>query len=75
MEQLISRLNSIPNSYFEFVDSIVDYADNNDSHLSILMDYLDHNPSATPSEIIRFISHQPDFFEDDAPVDIDSLVG
>ena len=75
MEKLIQRLNLIPNSYFEFVDSVVDYAELKESHFDIIMEYLDNNPTATPSDIIKFISFQPDFFEDSAPVDIDSLVG
>ena len=75
MEKLIQRLNLIPNSYFEFVDSVVDYAENKESHYMILMDFLNNNPTATPSDIIRFISFQSDFFEDSAPMDIDALVG
>lgn len=75
MERLIHRLNVIPNSYFEFVDSVVDYARLKESHFDIIMEYLDNNPTATPSDIIKFISFQPDFFEDSAPVDVDSLVG
>ena len=27
MEELIERLNKIPDAYFEFIDSVVDYAD------------------------------------------------
>jgi len=75
MEQLIQRLNFIPNSYYEFVDSVVDYAESKESHLKILMEFLDKNPSATPSDIIKFITFQPDFFEDSAPMDLDTLVG
>lgn len=75
MEQLIERLNHIPNSYFEFVDSVVDYAGNKEAHFKLIMEYLDHNPDATPSDIIKFISFQPDFFADSVPMDTQVLVG
>lgn len=75
MDELIQRLNSIPNSYYEFVDSVVDYAKMKGEHLSLLIDFLDGNPNSTPSDIIKFISFQPDFFEDSAPVGIDILAG
>ncbi|MDO4965702.1 MAG: hypothetical protein Q4E51_03255 [Lachnospiraceae bacterium] len=75
MEQLIQLLSHIPNSYYEFVDSVVNYAENKEEHYDILMKYLHENESATPSDIIRFISYQPDFFDDSVPVDEEILVG
>lgn len=75
MDKLISRLNSIPNAYFEFVDSVVDYAEINEAHLQILLRFLDEHDLATPSDIIEFISSQPDFYDDDAPIDVNILVG
>lgn len=75
MEQLIERLNRIPDSYFEFVDSVVDYARNKESHFKLVMEFLDSNPDATPSDIIKFISFQPDFFTDSVPMDTRILVG
>lgn len=62
MNTLISKLNLLPNSYFEFVDSIIDYAEEKEEHLNLLLNFLNDNPSATPSDIIKFISFQPDFF-------------
>ena len=75
MEQLIQILNHIPNSYYEFVDSVVSYAEIKEEHYDLLIKYLHENESATPSDIIRFISYQPDFFDDSVPVDADILVG
>lgn len=75
MENLIQRLNLIPNSYYEFVDTVVDYAGSKESHFSTITEYLNSNPSATPSDILKFISFQPDFFDDSAPVNFDTLVG
>lgn len=74
MEQLISRLNQIPNAYFEFVDSMVDYAEIKESHFTLLMEFLDNNPSATPSDIIKFVSFQPDFFDNSVPEDMDDVL-
>lgn len=69
MDTLISKLNALPNSYFEFVDSVVDYAKEKEGHLDLLLDFLNDNSLVTPSDVIRFISSQPDFFDSDAPVD------
>lgn len=74
MESLIYRLNTIPNSYYEFIDSVVSYASASNEHYTLLMCYLDSNPTATPSGIIKFISLQPDFFDDEVPAETDELV-
>ena len=74
MESLINRLNTIPNSYYEFIDSVVSYASTSNEHYTLLMCYLDGNPAATPSDIIKFISLQPDFFDNDVPAETDELV-
>lgn len=71
MEQLIQILNGLSGSYFEFVDSVAEYAEGKPSHLTIMMDFLHNNPSATPSDVLRFMSFQDDFFEDN----VSSLVG
>jgi hypothetical protein len=67
MEELINRLNAIPNAYFEFIYSVVDYAESKTSHYTLIMDYLSASPSASISDVLKFISQQPDFFEDDVP--------
>lgn len=74
MEELISRLNAIPNSYFEFIDSVVDYAERKEEHRIFIMNYLNNNRSATVSDVLRLISSQPDFYEDEAPIESDMLV-
>lgn len=75
MEELIERLNKIPNAYFEFIDSVVDYADEKDAHYDLIMSYLKNNSSATPSDVIRLISTQQDFYDDESPIEPDALVG
>ncbi len=74
MEELISSLNAIPNSYFEFIDSVVDYAERKEEHRILIMNYLNDNRSATVSDVLRLISSQTDFYEDEAPIESDMLV-
>ena len=73
MEELITKLNAIPNSYFEFVDTVVEYAEEKEAHLRMLIEYLNNTPSATPSDVLKFITFQPDFFDDE--IDESLLVG
>lgn len=75
MDKLIARLNLVPDAYFEFVDSMVDYAELKEEHISLLMDFLDNNPTATSSDVIKYVSFQPDFFDDSVPADNGVLVG
>ena len=75
MEELIERLNKIPDAYFEFIDSVVDYADEKEAHFELIMNYLKSNSSVTPSDVIRLISTQPDFYDDESPIESDALVG
>lgn len=75
MDTLISRLNSIPNAYFEFIDSVADYAEIKPEHLTLLMGFLDENPAATVTDVLKFISDQPDFFDNEAEEDADVLAG
>ncbi|MCQ2515479.1 MAG: hypothetical protein MJ094_01285 [Saccharofermentans sp.] len=64
MDNLIKRLYAVPDSYFEFVDSIIDYASSDASHYTLIMNYLNNNKESTSSDILYFISTQPDFFDD-----------
>lgn len=65
MKELIAKLNAIPNSYFEFVDSTVAYAKRDSSHLEKLNAFLRENTTASVTDVIYFMSCQPDFFDDD----------
>lgn len=74
MDNLIKRLNSIPNAYFEFIDSTLDYAKSKPEHLELLNDYFDNHKNPTISDIIRLISTQPDFYEDELVDDIKEAI-
>lgn len=75
MTNLAIRLQNVPYSYFEFVDSVLAYAKIKPSHFELIVNYLDHNPSATSSDVIYLISSQPDFFDDDIKEDLPVCVG
>lgn len=64
MEELIRRLNAFPNSYFGFVAGISTYAEKDPERLRKVMDYLDSSEALTTSDLIRFVSEQPDFIEE-----------
>ncbi len=63
MEELINKLNSVPGSYFGFVAAISTYAKKKQSRLVNVLKYLNEHPNATTSDVIEFVSDQPDFFD------------
>ncbi len=64
MEELVKKLNSIPNSYFAFVAGIVTYAKKKPERLEKVMTFIDSSDSLTPSDVVKFVMLQPDFHED-----------
>lgn len=73
MKTLEYRLNSIPNAYFEFVDSVMEYANADQNHAALISNFLDSHPKASASDILWLISTQPDFFDDDI-IDDESIM-
>lgn len=63
MEELVLRLNSMPNSYFGFVMGIVAYCKQNPNRVRKVLDFIDSTDGVTPSEVVRFVMEQPDFQE------------
>jgi hypothetical protein len=63
MEELINKLNSIPNSYFGFVAGIVTYVKQKPSRLDSLLAFINGSDNLTPSDIVKFVMDQPDFHE------------
>lgn len=64
MEELVNKLNAIPNSYFGFVAGITTYAKKKPERLKKVLEYIDNTPDVTPSDIVRFVMMQADFHED-----------
>ena len=63
MKNLVMRLKNINGSYEDFVHGVINYVEKDRSHLKIILEYLDKNPSASTSDVIAFIASQPDFHE------------
>lgn len=63
MEELIRKLNAIPGSYFAFVAGISSYAEKKPERLQKVIEFIDSAENPCPSDIIEFISDQPDFHE------------
>lgn len=64
MEELVNKLNAIPNSYFGFVAGITTYAKKKPERLKKVLDYINNTPNVTPSDVVGFVMMQPDFHED-----------
>ena len=64
MEELVRKLNAIPNSYFGFVAGIVTYAKRKPERLKKVMGFIASTENITPSDVAKFVMSQPDFHED-----------
>lgn len=64
IEELKGKLKKIKGSYDSFVIAVIVYAKKKECRLTTVNDYIDNHPSATTSDILSFISEQPDFEED-----------
>ncbi len=64
MEELIQKLNAIPDSYFGFVAGITTYAKKKPDRLRRVLDYISSSNELTSSDIVKFVMMQPDFHED-----------
>ncbi len=66
MEKFAIRLNNVKKSYYSFVVAVLTYVNNKPSRLPIVEKFMDEHPDASTSDILEFISEQPDFYEDAA---------
>ena len=69
MTELKEMLIRVKDSYFDFVIGILAYAGKNKNRLETVTKYIKDNPDLTTSDIIYFVSCQPDFYDDMAPED------
>lgn len=63
MEELVNKLNAIPDSYFGFVAGIVTYAKKKPERLKKVLQFIDDSDNLTSSDIVKFVMQQPDFHE------------
>ena len=73
MTELTEKLNQIPDTYHGFIVAVQNYVKKSPERLAIVSDYLNTHPEALTSDVLEFISNQPDFY-DDAAYD-DSIYG
>ena len=66
MNELTKLLNEIDDAYFDFVSAMLHYADKKESRQKVLLEYLKSNPGVKASDVVKFVSDQPDFSEDAA---------
>ncbi len=64
MEELVNKLNAIPDSYFGFVLGIMTYAKKKPSRLQKVLRFIDSSDNLTTSDVVKFVIDQPDFYED-----------
>lgn len=64
MKELKMLLANVSDSYYDFVEGVVLYAKKSNQHTLLVTNYIKQNPDATSSDIIEFISDQPDFMDD-----------
>ena len=63
MEELVKKLNAIPDSYFGFVAGIVGYAKMKPERLEKVIEFLNSSDELTSSDVVKFVMSQPDFHE------------
>ena len=66
MEELTKLLNNVQGSYYDFVVAMLHYAKKKKSRLVVLTEFIKKNKDITTSDIIEYVSSQPDFYEDAA---------
>ena len=63
MKELEDLLINIEDSYYDFISGIMNYAKGNQDRRKKLIDYIKANPEVKSSDVVKFVSDQPDFFE------------
>ena len=64
VRELVNKLSNVPNAYTGFVLGITTYAKKKPERMAKVMEYMEQNPNATTSDIVRFVVEQEDFYED-----------
>jgi|GEM_PF-1027934 hypothetical protein len=63
-EKLLIALYNVDRSYPEFVEAVECYAAKKPARMELVQRFLEENPRANSSDVLEFISMQPDFMED-----------
>ena len=70
MNELSALLNAIEDSYYDFVSAVLHYAGKKESRQKTLISYIKANPGLSSSDVVKFVSDQPDFYEDAAYMNV-----
>ena len=68
LQELKTRLLHIKDAYHSFIVGIMVYAEKKQTRVDAIAKFLDEHPDATTSDVVGFVSNQPDFYDDAAPV-------
>lgn len=68
MDEMAMRLNKIEDSYYGFIAAVLTYVKKSENRMFVVENYMNQNPDAKSSDILSFISDQPDFYKDAADV-------
>ncbi len=64
LEEVLSKLRAIPDSYEGFVQGIYTYVRKKPERLEKVMNYINNNKDVTSSDVVAYVMQQPDFHED-----------
>lgn len=65
-KRLAAALCAVSDSYPDFISGIVHYAKKKPERMAAVWKFLNEHPDALSSDIVEFVSDQPDFMEDAA---------
>ncbi len=63
MEKLTEMLNNVPDSYYDFVAGVLNYAKRSSNNLSKITTYIERHPGAGTSEILDYMLSQENYYE------------
>lgn len=66
LDTLRDKLRVVKDWYWEFEVAVINYAKKNPERMTNVLIFMISKPEATTSDILEFISNQPDFYEDAA---------
>ena len=64
LDEVLSKLCAIPDSYEGFVQGIYTYVRKKPERLEKVMNYINKNKEVTSSDVVEYVMQQPDFHED-----------
>ncbi len=64
MSELKSLLLNVPDSYYDFVESLLDEARKSDKRKQGLIRYLKTNPKATTSDVLKYLVDDLELYDE-----------